>query len=149
MSIVSRLKQTVLGTPFLRNLNEMRYRPLTLIYDPSDLTPAYYDRVKHIQELEHQIGRLQNFRTIIAEIADDNIKGDFLELGTWRGFSLLWTAYFCQRAGLFDRSLIGVDGFVGLPNDDGDFRRGSFADVSRKTCEHNIRAASELYGEIR
>jgi len=144
-----RLKQQVLASPFLRNLNDMRYTRMTLEYDPADLTPEYYERIKHITELEHQIGRLQNFRAIIQDIAGKDIKGDFIEFGTWRGFSLLWTAYFCQRAALFDRAIIGVDGFVGLPNSDGDFRLGQFSDVTRKICEHNLRAATELYGQIK
>jgi hypothetical protein len=147
-ALANKLKQLLLATPFLRNLNEMRYARMVLGYRPEDLTPDYYERVKSFRELEHQIGRLQNFRAIIGEIRDKELPGDFVEFGTWRGYSLLWTAYFCERAALFDRALIGIDGFVGLPNDDGIFWRGQFSDVSRKTCEHNLKASTKL-GQIK
>lgn len=138
-----------MSSVFLRNLNDMRYEKLRLRYNPADLTPEYYKKVKHITELEHQIGRLQNFKTIIEDIQKRNIPGDFIEFGVWQGFSLLWTGYFCQRSGLLDRRLIGVDGFIGLPNDDGDFKKAMFSNTSRKTCEHRLIASSDLYPDIK
>jgi len=143
------LRSALLNIPFLRNLNEMRFDPLRLIYDPAHLNRDYYERVRSDPEMEHQIGRLQNFRQIIQEIAEQKLPGDFIEFGTWQGFSMLWTAYFCQQFALFDRALIGIDGFVGLPNDEGVFTLGQFKNTSRKQCEHALRAAPELYPQVR
>lgn len=143
------LKSKLLAIPFLRNLNELRFDQLRLVYSPSHLTSEYYERIKTDQELEHQIGRLRNFQQIIHEISERALPGDFVEFGTWQGFSLLWIAYFCQQFSIFNRSLIGIDGFVGLPNDEGVFSMGQFKNTSQKGVQHGLRAAKELYPQIK
>ncbi|OGG72653.1 hypothetical protein A3A38_00235 [Candidatus Kaiserbacteria bacterium RIFCSPLOWO2_01_FULL_53_17] len=122
---------------------------MEMLYNPKDLTPKYYKTVQDDEELEHQIGRLQNFRAIIQEVHDKNLKGDFIEFGVFRGFSILWTAYFCQQAGLYDRALMGVDGFIGLSEDDGIFKKGTLSSTSRKECERALKASPDLDARIK
>ncbi len=148
MNIVEMVKRRLFTNAFVRNFNDLRFRELRLFYDLADLTPEYYELIKEFRELEHQIGRLQNFRRIINEIKNRNLPGDIAEFGTWRGFGLLWIAFLCQKTGLFDRAIMGIDGFVGLQNDDGDFKLGQFSDVSRKVTERNLKQSPELFGEI-
>jgi hypothetical protein len=105
--------------------------------------------VKTDPELEHQIGRLQNFRKIISEVESQKLLGDFIEFGTWQGFSLLWIAYFCQQFGLFDRAIIGVDGFIGLPEGEGIFDQGQFRNTSQKAVTRSLLDARELYPQIK
>ena len=71
MSFISRIKAKILSRPFSRNINSLRYEPLDLIYKLEDLNAGYYDKIKHLgdAELEHQIGRLTNFKKIIGEIS--------------------------------------------------------------------------------
>lgn len=143
------LKSWLLTISFVRNINEMRFDQLHLMYNPSHLTHEYYERVKMDSELEHQIGRLRNFQQIIHEIDNQQLLGDFIEFGTWQGFSLLWMAYFCQQNALLDRTLVGIDGFIGLPNDEGVFNAGQFKNTSQKRVQHGLHATRELYPQIK
>jgi len=121
-----------------------------LIYKIEDLNDEYYKTICNNSEnieLEHQIGRLKNMKNIVAECA--LLNGDFIEFGTWKGFSLLWIAYFLERNALFKKKLVGLDGFVGLPDNDGPFHKGSFSDTSLKTCLNNLVNNGLLYEETR
>ena len=147
MSFISRIKAKILSRPFSRNINSLRYEPLDLIYKLEDLNAGYYDKIKHLgdAELEHQIGRLTNFKKIIGEISSQNLDSEIVEFGTWKGFSLLWIAYLFERLAIFNKKIIGIDGFVGLPYDDGVFKRGYFNNASLKMTSRNIYANKNLY----
>src|SRR5688572_17865616 len=82
---------------------------LDMIYNEQDLTLDYYEKVKDVgdPELEHQIGRLTNFKRIIPETR--HLEGDFMEFGTFRGFSMLWIAYLLERQAIFNKKLVGLD----------------------------------------
>ena len=71
--------------------------------------------------------------------------GDFIEFGAYRGFSLLWIAYLAERAGIFDKKIIGLDGFTGLPYADGVWRKYAFSDASLNTCRRNVFGSRQLY----
>lgn len=122
---------------------------LKLFYKTEDLNKEYYAKIKDLgsREFEHQIGRLTNFKDIVRDCAA--LEGDFIEFGSWRGFSLLWIAYFMERNAIFSKKLIGLDGFIGLPYTDGGFRRGKFANTSRKECRDNVVKSDELYSETK
>jgi hypothetical protein len=129
---------------FKENLKKME-----LVYKQEDLNDDYYSKIKDIgsNELEHQIGRLKNFKKIVSECAQ--LEGDFIEFGSWKGFSLLWIAYFMERNAIFDRRLFGIDGFIGLPYADGGFSKGMFADTSLTVCRKNVLRNDSLYQETR
>ena len=120
-------------------------KPLKLIYDPLDLDIEYYNRIKNLgdAELEHQVGRLTNFKEIIDKCK--KLKGDFVEYGSWQGFSLLWIGYLMERQAMFDRKIIGLDGFIGLPFSDGVFKKGQFINTSYKLCKRNVYKNNILY----
>lgn len=141
----NKIKNGLSQIPLVKNLYLSAKTDLKMIYNPDDLTDEYYQTIKDLGngELEHQIGRLINFKNIISEVKSQNISGDFLEFGTYQGFSLLWTAWFMERVGMF-RKIVGIDGFVGLPNSEGDFMAGAFGDASLKKCFNNIKY-SQLY----
>lgn len=130
------------------NLKE-NLKKMELTYKLEDLNDDYYSRIKDIgsNELEHQIGRLKNFKKIISECAQ--LEGDFIEFGSWKGFSLLWIAYFMERNTIFNRRLFGIDGFIGLPYADGVFSKGLFADTSLNVCRKNVLQNNSLYQETR
>ena len=119
----------------------------SLKYKIEDLNKAFYEKIRHGKntELEHQIGRLTNFKEIIKDCS--KLNGDILEFGTWKGFSLLWIAYLLEREAIFDRKIIGIDGFIGLPEDDGPFKKGAFSDTSLAECRHNLIDNPILYEE--
>lgn len=122
---------------------------MELVYKVEDLNDDYYGNIKDIgnNELEHQIGRLKNFKKIVSECA--RLEGDFIEFGSWKGFSLLWIAYFMERNAIFNKKLFGIDGFIGLPYADGVFRKGLFADTSLNVCRKNVLQNNSLYQETR
>lgn len=135
------LKQTADRLYLIReNRKKMKF-----IYPEADLTPEYYSKIKDLgdKELEHQIGRLTNIKKIVADCAD--LTGDFIEFGSWKGFSLLWIAYFMERNAIFNRQLIGLDGFTGLPYADGSFTTDMFTDTSLKVCRRNVLDNDLLY----
>lgn len=127
----------------LWKLHKMSNPELSLIY----LTEEYYTAVKLIgdQELEHQIGRLKNYKKIISELKDGNIQGDVIEFGSWQGFSLLWISYFLEREAIFDKKIIGLDSFGGLPNSEGVFSKGAFSDTSLHLCRKHVSNSKALY----
>lgn len=118
---------------------------LDMIYREADLTPDYYAKIKHLgdPELEHQIGRLTNFKRIIPQLR--SLTGDVIEFGTFRGFSMLWIAYLLERAAIFDKKIIGLDSFTGLPYNDGPFRKYAFSNTTLKECVNNLRHSRQLY----
>lgn len=121
---------------------------LSLIYNPLDLNTEYYEKIKDLnRDFEHQIGRLSNFKKII-EVCQ-SLEGDFIEFGSWQGFSLLWIAYFMERNAIFTKKLIGLDGFVGLPYTDGIFDKFAFSDTSLKLCRKNLLENRILYDETK
>ena len=134
---------------FIRSkmLKPSYFKKMTLKYNPDDLSSEYYEKIKERKwELEHQIGRLTNFKKIIEHCA--SLKGDFVEFGCYRGFSVLWTAYLAERNAIF-RKIIGLDGFTGLPYSDDEFRKGRFADTTPKKCLNNIIKSDEIYDETK
>lgn len=130
---------------FFKKFRLRNFKKMKLIYKTEDLNREYYEKIKGAgyQELEHQIGRLTNFKEIIKECAA--LDGHFVEFGCWKGFSILWTAYFMERNAVYDKKLIGIDGFVGLPYGDGLFRKGRFSDTSLAKCKKNIFESDEVY----
>jgi hypothetical protein len=152
MDQLKKIFEKAIENPYIYRLYTLRLKKpqkMRLFYKAEDLNLEYYDRIKDLgyREFEHQIGRLTNFKKIVRDCV--NLEGDFVEFGCWRGFSLLWTAYFMERNAIFDKKLIGLDGFIGLPYTDGGFRKGKFANTSRKECRDNLLKSDELYDEIK
>lgn len=152
MEWLKKMFDRAIENPMVYKMYTFRFsgpRRLKLFYKPEDLNKEYYEKIKGLgfRELEHQIGRLTNFKEIVRDCA--SLEGDFIEFGSWRGFSLLWIAYFMERSAIFSKKLIGLDGFIGLPYTDGGFRRGKFANTSRKECRDNVVKSDELYDETK
>lgn len=148
--MINNIKQLIKRFPSVQNLvnlYKLSKPQLDLIYKESDLNETYYQKVKISgdKEMEHQIGRIHNYKQIITEIEQQNIPGDIIEFGTWQGFSLLWILFLLERAGIFNKKTIGVDSFKGLPNSEGIFEKGAFSDTSKEVCLRNIRNCKNLY----
>ncbi len=132
---------------FIKKTYRSARHKVDMIYKMQDLNDNYYDKIKNLgdKEIEHQIGRLKNFKKIVSEIEEKKLTGDVLEFGTWRGFSFLWIAYLFERCGILNKKFVGIDGFVGLPNAEGFFQKGAFSNTSKKICENNIILSKHLY----
>jgi len=99
----------------------------------------FYQSNIHIVELEHQVGRYLNMKDIINEIKREDIEGDIVEFGTWRGLGLL-IINLCF--GKHDRRLIGIDSFEGLPESSTIWKKGAFANTSLNFTHQNISTKS-------
>ncbi len=147
MKITSGIKEKLGQIPLVHNLYNLYLTSLDLVYKPEDLTQEYYSTIKDLgdEELEHQIGRLTNFKEILKEIKTRKLEGDIIEFGTWHGFSMLWIAYLSERLGIFGKKILGFDSFKGLPESEGRFIMGAFKEATLKKCRRNLRKNKNLY----
>lgn len=129
-------------------LNDYKYQ-FDLQFEFEDLTKNNYQKVKKSsdRELEHQFGRLTNFKSIISSISE--LDGDCIEFGSWKGFSLAWIGYLLQKNMILDKRVLGIDGFIGLPYSDGIFKKGDFSNASLAGTRKNISACSKLWPQTK
>lgn len=59
--------------------------------------------------------RMDNLRYCVEYCIDNNIPGDFLEAGVWRGGAIIWMAGILKANNVTDRKIYGADSFEGLP----------------------------------
>jgi hypothetical protein len=59
--------------------------------------------------------RLENIQTCIIEIIEQNIEGDFLEAGVWKGGASIFMRAILKYYGICDKSVWLADSFKGLP----------------------------------
>jgi len=59
--------------------------------------------------------RLDNIQNCIQTISDDNIEGDFVETGVWRGGSSIWAKAVLESLGDKTRNIWCCDSFEGMP----------------------------------
>jgi O-methyltransferase/8-demethyl-8-(2,3-dimethoxy-alpha-L-rhamnosyl)tetracenomycin-C 4'-O-methyltransferase len=61
------------------------------------------------------LDRLRNLRQLVGGVLDENIPGDFLEAGVWRGGASIFMRALLKVHGVSDRRVWVVDSFAGLP----------------------------------
>jgi hypothetical protein len=64
------------------------------------------------------LARLKNIRFCIGEILNDNIPGDLIETGVWRGGATILMRALLKLYGVSDRNVWVADSFEGLPQPD-------------------------------
>jgi len=62
--------------------------------------------------------RLANIRTLLNDAIDNNVPGDFVEAGTWKGGSCIMAAAVLVARGVEDRNIWVCDSFKGIPAPD-------------------------------
>ncbi len=80
--------------------------------------PLHREEGRDLPSLAHtQIGlkRLSNIQYCANEIMKENIKGDFIETGVWRGGACIFMRGILKAYGINDRSVWVADSFEGLP----------------------------------
>jgi len=88
-------------------------------------------------ELEHQYSRYLCMQDIANEIIENNYSGDIVEFGTFKGLGLLMLAQ-CFEHSKYNRCLIGIDSFQGLPESSGEWAQGMFNNTSYDECCKNM-----------
>jgi len=95
--------------------------------------------------------RLDQLQTAIEAILAENVEGDFIETGVWRGGACIFMRAVLAAYGITDRRVFVADSFEGLPEPDTQrcpadrdsfFHTISFLSVSREDVERNF----EKYG---
>jgi len=81
--------------------------------------------------------RLHNIYDALSSVIDDNIPGDFVELGVWRGGSAIYAKAVLYAFGAEDRAVHVFDAFEVIPSYGGPL--SSYLSVSQKEVEHNFK----------
>jgi len=63
--------------------------------------------------------RLENIQFCIAQVLADDVPGDLIETGVWRGGATIFMRAVLKAYGVIDRNVWVADSFVGLPRPDG------------------------------
>ncbi len=106
---------------FVKNeyLDRKFYNINYLVKQLFDFTEKDYAKYNKNVVAEHQIGRIINIRNLINKYKNE-ITGDFLELGVFEGYSLIFFDKFLEK----QKKIIGIDTFEGLPHDSVDVSLG-------------------------
>ena len=89
-----------------------------LKYAAADGTIRKAHELRNITELSHtMVGRkrLENVQLCIETVLADNIKGDFIETGIWRGGTCIFMRGILMAYGVTDRIVWAADSFEGVP----------------------------------
>lgn len=89
---------------------------LTTIHPDGSIRPA--DELRNFTELSHtMIGRkrLENVQLCAETVLEDNIAGDFIETGIWRGGTCIFMRGILMAYGITDRKVWAADSFEGVP----------------------------------
>jgi len=62
--------------------------------------------------------RMQNIQTLLLDVIDNNVAGDFIETGVWRGGACIFAATILKMLEITDRRVWVCDSFSGLPKPD-------------------------------
>jgi hypothetical protein len=97
------------------------------------------------------IGELRNFRDCIETVVEENVLGNIVECGVWRGGSCVYAKAVLNFLDA-KRSVFGFDSFDGLPRpgigDDPQDRHHTFDPLSVPLSEVLFRASKYRVGEI-
>ena len=103
--------------------------------------------------------RLRNIRELMSHVIGDQVPGDFVETGVWRGGACIYMRAVLKVFGIEDRRIWVADSFAGLPKPD--FERYPAQDqgdvhhtfkelaVSLETVQENFRKYDLLDDQVR
>ena len=93
--------------------------------------------------------RMSNLRYLLEDVIENNVEGDFIETGVWRGGACIYAKAIIDSYGVTDRNIWVADSFAGLPEPDvkkykldkGDqHNKEAVLSVSRDQVEDNFRS---------
>ena len=101
---------------FLTGYNQMN----PAIHDGQFIQKRRYYGNDHPQHSITMIGinRLTNISYLMFKVLENNIPGDFIETGVWRGGACIYAATFYKLLKITDRKVYVCDSFAGLPKPD-------------------------------
>jgi len=104
----------------LKTLRELKLTGDTIVlnHTTADGKTRAAHELRNITELSHtMIGRkrLENIQFCVETVLEDNIKGDFIETGIWRGGACIFMRGLLMAYGETDRTVWAADSFEGVP----------------------------------
>jgi O-methyltransferase len=102
--------------------------------------------------------RLNNIQECVETVIRENVPGDLIETGVWRGGAVIFMRAVLKAYGVEDRNVWAADSFCGLPRPDSDkypadrddicYQR-EFTAVSLEEVKANFEAYNLLDGQVR
>ena len=95
--------------------------------------------------------RMSNLRNLLVDVIENEVEGDFIETGVWRGGACIYAKAIMKSYGITNRKVWLADSFSGLPKSDGTKYEADKGDlhskeealsVSREEVENNFNAFS-------
>ena len=147
------------ATPRALYLDLMKRALLNLLYSEHEQRLKPFDRAARLDgrdwpAMAHtMIGwqRLQNLQSCVEQILVENVPGDFIETGVWRGGASIFMRAMLKAYDVRDRLVWCADSFQGLPAPDPARYRADAGDLTH-TCHElsipleEVRANFEKYG---
>jgi hypothetical protein len=62
--------------------------------------------------------RMSNLRDLLEDVINNNVEGDFIETGVWRGGACIYAKAIITSYGITNRNVWVADSFAGLPEPD-------------------------------
>ena len=102
--------------------------------------------------------RMSNLRYVLSDVIENNVAGDFVETGAWRGGACIFARAILKSYGVTDRTVWVADSFAGLPVPDADKYEADKGDkhhtvdalaVSRAQVENNFRVYGLLDEQVK
>jgi O-methyltransferase len=98
--------------------------------------------------------RLDNVEACVKDVLENNVPGDFVETGVWRGGTVIFMAALLKLAGVTDRKIWACDSFEGLPapvnaTDGDDLSESQILKVSVERVKANFAKFDLLSDQIR
>jgi hypothetical protein len=138
--IINRICYFIINRTDEKILLNKKWTKLEFILNSKNFNINYLVKYKHIQEVEHQVGRYLNMKKIfddLESIEKDFIEGDIVEFGTWQGLGLIYFSRFLGKNNN-NRKLIGIDSFEGLPHSSTIWEKGDFSNTEINLVRKNI-----------
>ena len=102
--------------------------------------------------------RMANLRFVMCDVIENNVAGDFVETGVWRGGACIFARAIMKSYGVTDRTVWVADSFAGLPEPDAETYSADKGDkhhtvsilaVSREQVENNFRVYGLLDEQVK
>lgn len=108
------------------------------------------------KEAETMIGlrRMENLQYCVEEILKNNIPGDLIETGVWRGGACIFMRGILKEYGIANRKVFVADSFKGFPNPKYDmdkcatFLNDSILSVSKENVKSNFKKYGMLDEQV-
>lgn len=143
----------------LRSLSLLRFAGLKVVKEPTYTQNEKDDGMIWPGQAHTMAGlkRLDNVRFCVEDVIKNNIQGDLIETGVWRGGSCIFMRAILAAHGIKDKRIFVADSFEGLPKPDkknyprdrhDKLHTETFLAISKEEVEDNFKKYSLLDEQV-